>query len=181
MIEQAAGFARPLLNLPWARRTRRNHALEHATITILATRLRNLRMAGRSDAGGFVLFGDVPTESVEQAAEDALLRLARGDHKLAVHPNCGTNLITTAFMTSVAAMVGLTGAQRRDWFGRLPFMMMLVMVAGMLSQPLGTSLQKHVTTDADPADTEIIEVTRHEVTMPFGGKMTLHRVNTRSS
>lgn len=181
MVEQAATLARPLLNLPWVRRTRRNHALEHATITILSTRLRNLRMAGRSDSGGFVLIGDVPTESVEQAAEDALNRLGRGEHKLAVHPNCGTNMVTTAFMTSVAAMLGLTGAQRRDWFGRLPVVMMLVMVGGMLSQPLGTSLQKHITTDGDPADTEILDVTKHEVTLPMGGKMIVHRVNTRSS
>jgi hypothetical protein len=181
MVEQAALLARPLLNLPAVRRTRRNHALEHATITILATRLRNLRMAGRSDAGGFVLIGDAPTESIEQAAEDALHRLNRGEHRLAIHPNCGTNLVTSALMTSLAAMLGLLGAERRDWFGRLPLVMLLVMLGGILALPLGNSLQKHVTTDSDPGDTEIIEVTRQELRLPFGGTVTMHRVYTRSS
>ena len=182
MIAQTAQIARPLLNLPYIRRTRRNHALEHATITIMSTRLRNLRIAGRSDAGGFILIGDVPTESVEQAAEDALIRLGRGEHKLAIHPNCGTNLVTTGFMTSIAAMVGLTGAERRQWLGRLPLVMGLVIFAGILSQPLGLSLQEHITTDADPDDTEILNVTRQQIRLPFNSQtVTIHRVNTRSS
>jgi hypothetical protein len=84
-------------------------------------------------------------------------------------------------MTSIAAMLGLVGAQRRDWLGRLPLVMVLVMVAGPLSQPLGTSLQKYVTTDSDPGDTEILEVTRFEVKLPFAGKLTMHRVNTHST
>lgn len=182
MIEQFARVMQPLLDLPVLRRTRRNHGLEHATITILSGRVRNLRMAGRSDAGGYMLIGDVPTESIEQAAQDALRRLQNGESKLAVHPNCGTNLVTTALLTSVAAMMGLTGTDRRGWFGRLPVVMALVIVAGILSQPLGLSLQRHITTDGDPADLEIINITRHQMRMPMGAKtMVVHRVNTRSS
>ncbi|MBE0688487.1 MAG: hypothetical protein IH587_00015 [Anaerolineae bacterium] len=182
MIEQIARASQPLLQIPVIRRTRRNHGLEHATITILSGRLRGLRMAGRSDAGGYVLLGDIPTDSVEQAAHDALQRLRNGEPKLAIHPNCGTNLVTTALLTSVAAMVGLTGADRRAWFARLPLVMALVIVAGILSQPLGLSLQRHITTDGDPGDLEIKDITRHQVTMPFSSKpMIMHRVNTRSA
>ncbi|MCC6616865.1 MAG: hypothetical protein IT320_25555 [Anaerolineae bacterium] len=182
MIEQLARVSQPLLQLPVIRRTRRNHGLEHATITILSGRLRNLRMAGRSDSGGYVLIGDAPTESIEQAAQDALNRLRRGEAKLAIHPNCGTNLVTTALMTSVAAMTGLTGAERRAWIGRLPLVMALVIVAGIFSQPLGLSLQRYITTDGDPADLEIKTITKHEVRTPFSAKpMTVHRVTTWSS
>jgi len=164
------------------RRTRRNHGLEHATITVLSGRLRNLRMAGRSDSGGYVLLGDVPTESVEQAAQDALRRLRNGESKLAIHPNCGTNLVTTALLTSVAAMVGLTGADRRAWIGRLPLVMALVIVAGIFSQPLGLSLQRHITTDGVPGDLEIKDISRHQVRTPFSAKpMIVHRVTTWSS
>ncbi|MCA9902639.1 MAG: hypothetical protein KC547_02180 [Anaerolineae bacterium] len=182
MIEQLALVLQPLLNLPVLRRTRRNHGLEHATITVLSSRVRNLRMAGRSDAGGYVLIGDVPTESIEQAVHDALRRLQNGESKLAIHPNCGTNLVTTALLTSVAAMMGLTGTERRGWLGRLPVVMALVIVAGILSQPLGLSLQQYITTDGDPADLEIMNITRHQVNMPMSPKaMVVHRVNTQSS
>jgi hypothetical protein len=182
MIEQVAHVAQPVLDLPVIRRTRRNHGLEHATITILSGRIRNFRMAGRSDGGGFFLLGDVPTESIEQATSDALRRLRNGEKNLAIHPNCGTNLVTTAFMTSIAAMVGLTGAERAGWLGRLPIVMGLVVVAGIVSQPLGHSLQKHITTDGDPADLEILNVTRSEMRNPLSKQvMVVHRVATRSS
>jgi hypothetical protein len=179
MIEQAAHIAQPLLTLPLIRATRRNHALEHATITVLSTRLRNLRIAGRSDHNGFILIGDVPSESIEQAAEDALNRLRNGERKLAIHPNCGTNLVTTAFMTSIAAMVGLTGAGKRDYAGRLPLVMALVMAAGFVSQPLSLKLQEHITTDGNPGNLEIVDITRSELRLPFGDRaLILHRVNT---
>ncbi len=182
MIQALARLARPALNLPAVRTTRRNHGLEHATITILASRIRNLRMAGRSDVGGYYLLGNVPTEAVELAAREALRRLRAGERQLAIHPNCGTNLVTTALMTSLAAMAGLTGAERRAWFARLPLVMVLVIVAGLISQPLGLTLQRHFTTDGDPGDLELIDIKRQEFPSPFGGEpLIVHRVRTRSS
>lgn len=182
MIEQFAEQAQPILNLPVIRRTRRNHGLEHATITILSSRIKPLSMAGRSDGDGFLLFGEVPTEQVQSAVNEALRRMRKGEHSLAVHPNCGTNLVTTSFMASIAAMLGMIGVRRSGWFNRLPLVMSFVSVAILLSQPLGLSLQRHITTDGDPADLEVIDITRKEVRMPLSeGTMTVHRVNTRSS
>ena len=182
MIEHLAQLARPVLNLPTIRMTRRNHGLEHATITILATRIRSLRMAGRSDAGGYYLLGDVPTEAVELAAREALRRMRAGERQLAIHPNCGTNLVTSALMTSLAAMIGLTGAERRAWFARLPLVMALVIAAGLISQPLGLSLQRHITTDGDPSDLEVLDIKRQEIRSPFSAEpLIVHRVRTRSS
>src|SRR3954463_10192367 len=109
-VERFANFAQPVLDLPLVRRTRRNHGLEHATITILSQRVKNLKMAGRSDSGGFVLLGEAPTEQIEASVQEALRRLRGGERALAVHPNCGTNLLTTGFMTTVAAMLGMAGA-----------------------------------------------------------------------
>jgi hypothetical protein len=182
VIQQLSDYAQPVLSLPFVRRTRRNHGLEHATITVLASRVKNLRMAGRSDSGGFVLIGDAPTEQIERAAEDALRRMKNGEHNLAVHPNCGTNLVTTAFCTSIAAAVGLQGASRRNLLNRLPLVMSLVMLATLFSQPLGLALQKHFTTDGDPADLEIVSITRRDVRTPLSDSpMIIHRVTTRSS
>jgi hypothetical protein len=139
-------------------------------------------MAGRSDSGGFYLLGDVPTEAVEQAVSDALRRMRSGEHQLAIHPNCGTNLVTAAFMTGIAAMAGLTGAERASRIGRLPLVMALVMIAGLVSRPLGLMLQKHFTTDGDPGDLRISKVTRSEMRAPFGATpLVVHRVTTQSS
>lgn len=181
MIQEAAQAARPLLNLPFIRRTRRNHGLEHATITILAERIRSLSMAGRSDSGGFILLGEVSTEHVESAVAEALRRMRRGERGLAVHPNCGTNLVTTSLFASVAAMLGLAGAQRGGLLNRLPGVMALVALALLISQPLGLSLQRHFTTDGDMGDLQVLSIRRTSMRLPFRqSAMTVHRVSTRS-
>lgn len=181
-VEQLADSIRPVLDLPIVRRTRRNHGLEHATIHLLSNRIKDLKMAGRSDGSGFVLMGEAPTETIEASVRDALRRMRGGEHHLAVHPNCGTNLVTTGLMTSAAAMIGLAGANRREVFNRLPTLMVLMIAALIFSQPLGLSLQKYITTDGDPADLEVIRITRSEMRTPFStNPITVHRVTTRSS
>lgn len=182
LIARFARFARPALNLPLVRRTRRNHGLEHATITVLAGRIKGLRMAGRSDSNGFILIGEAPTEQVEAAVRDALRRMRGGEHSLAVHPNCGTNLVTTGFLTALVAAVGLAGVSRRDVWNRLPLLMAAIIITLIFSQPLGLSLQEHLTTDGDPADLEIVSITRSEMRLPFAAApVTVHKIVTHSS
>lgn len=181
MIEKIAGWIRPVLEIPMIRRTRRNHGLEHATIHVLSSRIHNLSMAGRSDDSGFILLGDAPTEMIETAALDALKRMKNGEHSLAVHPNCGTNLVTTGFLATMVGMLGFAGASRRKAWDRMPLVSMGMMAVVLFSQPLGMSLQRFITTDGDPADMEIISVTRDKMKTPLNGKtMTIHRVITRS-
>ena len=180
MLEQLAETARPFLNFPYIQRTRRNHGLEHATIHVLGD--KRYRLSGRSDDGGFVLLGEVPTEAVEAAVSEALRRMRGGEHSLAVHPNCGTNLLTTGFLTSMVGILGLGGRSRTDSFNRLPYVMLLMMVAILYSQPLGMNLQKYFTTEGDPGDLQILSVKRSEVRLPFSSEpLTVHRVNTTSS
>jgi hypothetical protein len=182
LVEQLADFAQPILDLPLVRRTRRNHGLEHATIHVLSNRIRNLQMAGRSTDSGFVLLGEADTPMVESAVRDALRRMQQGEHHLAVHPNCGTNLVTSGFMVTMAAMLGTMGASRRNVWNRMPTVMLLAMVALLFSQPLGLSLQRHITTDGDPADLEIVSITRGQMRFPLNNApITVHRVVTHSS
>ncbi len=181
MLKQMADAAQPVLDLPFIRRTRRNHGLEHATIHILSNRIKTLQMAGRSTDAGFVLMGEAPTDAVEDAVYEALRRMRGGEHNLAIHPNCGTNLVTTGFLTSLVAMVGLAGANRRDAYNRLPMVMILMMVTLLFSQPLGMGLQQYFTTDGDPADLQIESITRSTMRNPLGGAVTMHRVVTRST
>lgn len=179
MIAQLALFFQPILEWVVIRRVRRNHALEHATIHMLSRSIKGLRVAGRSSESGFVLFGDVPTAHVEAAAAEALRRMQKGEHQWAIHPNCGTNLVTTGALTTFTALMGFNGSSRSK-IDRLPLVMIMMMLAILVSQPLGTSLQQHFTTKGDPGDLEIASVTRGEMTFPFSGQpVTIHRVHTR--
>jgi hypothetical protein len=181
MIERFAQFARPVLDWDLVRRTRRNHGLEHATIHLLSKRVKQLSIAGRSSHNGFILMGEVPTEQVEVAVKDALERMKKGEHNLAVHPNCGTNLVTTGALTTLVALVGLGGRNRRVTGDRVSWVMTMMMMAVLFSQPLGMSLQRHITTEGDPGDLEFVSVTRREVRLPFtGGTMIMHNVVTRA-
>lgn len=180
MIEQMAVFARPVLHLPFIQKTRRNHGLEHATIHLLARRVKGLTMAGRSSSTGFILLGEAPTAQVEAAAQDALNRMKKGEHGLAIHPNCGTNLVTTGVLTTLVATVVTRFGSRRLNPDRLGGLMSMMMLAVLVSQPLGLALQKHFTTDGDPGDLEIVSVTRSEVRLPFVAPLTIHTVVTRA-
>lgn len=182
MIEQIAAFARPLLDFPMIRRTRRNHALEHATIHILSGRLKKARLSGRSSDSGFIIIGDVPTDSVESAVHEALSRLQKGEHNLALHPNCGTNLVTTGFMTTLSGLIGLRGSSKPLTLDRISWTMILMMLAVLFSQPLGMTFQKHFTTEGDPGDLEFISINRREVRWFFSGQpVVVHSIVTRQS
>ncbi len=179
MIEQFAEQIKPLLNFSIVRRTRRNHALEHATIHVLTRRSRRTRLSGRSTDSGFVILGHVETSELESAVEEALHRLRQGEANLAVHPNCGTNLVTAAGMATLAGWIGLRSTNQRLSLDRISWTMLLVMLALIISQPLGMSLQKHITTEGRPGDLELVNITRQQVNWPFFDKpVTLHTVNT---
>lgn len=180
MIEQLAQFAQPILEIPIVRRTRRNHALEHATIHVLSGRIKSARLAGRSSDSGFVLIGNVPTAEVERAAQEALTRMQKGERRLALHPNCGTNLVTAGALTTFSGWLGLRTTDKPVSLDRLSFTMALMMLAILISQPLGMALQKHFTTKDEPGDLEIESVSAREVQWPFTkAPVTLHQVTTR--
>ncbi len=182
MIESLGTLLTPIINLRPIRRVRRNHGLEHATIHLLSRKIQNLSMAGRSVVDGFFLYGNAETEEVEKAVNEALKRMQGGDHHLAVHPNCGTGLVTAGFLTSMATLVGTAGVGERwqEKLSRLPSLILLSIMAIIVAQPTGLSLQRYITTLGDPGDLEIAEIVRREVKVPFSGDtLTVHRVWTR--
>ena len=178
ILKRLADVLQPILTFPYIQQTRRNHGLEHATIHILSK--HHHALSGRSNDKGFVLFGEVPTERVEQAVQEALNRMKRGEHKLAIHPNCGTNLVTTGFLATAVAWFGFSGSNRRNGWDRFPMIMVLMMGVFLFAAPLGMSLQKYFTTDGNMGDMELVSVTRDEITIPLTGrKVTIHRVMTQ--
>jgi hypothetical protein len=107
-----------------------------------------------------------------------------GERGLALHPNCGTGLVTAGFLTGLASLAGTAGMKRglMDRLSRLPTIVLLSTMALILSQPLGLSLQQHFTTLGDLGDMEIVNISRSEFPIPLGGqRMTVHFVRTRSS
>ena len=161
----------PLLSARPIDRVRRNHGLEHATIHVLTARKRRT-MAGYSDPNGFWLMGDLKTEDVESAANDALQRMKNGEPELAVHPGCGTNYVTMGIFGALAAFVSFFSA--RSWkqkLERLPLAMALVTGAIIFAQPVGMRIQSEITTDGQVRDLAVTSVKK--VREGF------HRIETR--
>jgi hypothetical protein len=146
---------------PVLSRIRRNHGLEHATIHILSARHPRTTLIGRSDSAGFYLYGNVGPEEVRIAADQALARLRAGEHALALHPNCGTNLLTAGVLAGTASFASLLGTRRDRWqdrWERFPLAVLGSVFALIVARPLGMALQRHVTTQGDPGGLEITSV-----------------------
>ena len=124
-----------LLNLPLILETRRNHALEHATLHILA-RTYHTSMAGHSNPTGFYLLGDIQIEDIADAATEAMKRLKAGESGLAVHPGCGTNLVATALLPATFAWAPIQGAKSTRWrLLLIPLALVFAVFGYMLSNP----------------------------------------------
>ncbi len=166
-----------LFNLSIVRRTRRNHALEHATIHLLAASNPGKPLAGRSTPFGFYLYGEVTQEALTAAAYDALTRLRRGESRLAIHPGCGTNYLTSGTFAGLAAFGAFNLGHQKDRWSRLPDMIVAATIALMAAQPIGPILQEKVTTLADMGDLAITSVRK----LSTHGKMNIHYVETAST
>jgi hypothetical protein len=165
-----------ILEFPPISRIRRNHGLEHATIHLLSRKYPHIGMAGHSDRGGFWLLGELETHVVESAVTEALGRMKKGEHGLAVHPNCGTNFVTSGTVTGLAgsfSMLG-TGKKWQEKADRIPMAILLGTLALFVSRPLGFYLQRNVTTSGKPGDMEIVSIVK---TTRMNN--TAHRVTTQ--
>jgi len=155
-----------LLDFPLLSRVRRNHALEHATMHVLGERYRELRLVGRSSLWGFYIYGNVPTESVVAAAQEGLQRLKAGQYQLAIHPNCGSNLVVAGVLAGLGAFLALGGGSsgrsrgRLEQLARLPLAFAAATLGIVLAQPLGPMLQARVTTQAQVGNMCVVGVTR---------------------
>ncbi len=165
-----------ILAHPVLSRIRRNHGLEHATISLLAAANPRRPLAGHSDSNGFWLLGEVDTEELAEKVQLALQRLRSGEQRLAIHPNCGTNYVTygaVAGLGAFAAMIG-SGRRWRDKLERLPLVILFATIGLIVAQPLAFRLQENVTTSGNPEGLQIVRVVKSQV----AGK-TVHCITTR--
>lgn len=147
-----------LQDIPFIARIRRNHGLEHATIHVLTQQKPGLRVVGRTTPGGFYLYGNLTTNEVRAAIEQAIARLQQGERQLAVHPHCGTNLATAGFLAGLSAFVVLLPRARRR-LDQLPFAILAATLAVIAAQPLGIILQTQVTTSPDVGNLIVKRIT----------------------
>lgn len=149
----------PILDLPPYLATRRNHALEHATLKILARKYDDKTLAGHSNPTGFFLFGDMTGDDIRNAIQEAMTRLRAGEKDLAIHPGCGTNVATSMILPATFAWIPLQGTRSNRWrLLLLPVALTLAVFGYFLSKPLGPWLQRNVTTKADLGDLQVMEI-----------------------
>jgi hypothetical protein len=162
-------------------RTRRNHALEHATLHVLGEQRVRRRMGGISTPWGFYIFGDVATEELSAAAQEALRRLKGGRHEMAVHANCGTNFAAAAILAGLGAFLVLGGSPKNrpkgfpNRLARLPLACLAALGGIYLARQVGPVVQAHVTTCSDVGGLCIASVARER----RAGTSTVHLVRTR--
>ncbi len=141
--------------------TRWNHAIEHATIHILSRMLPYVNMAGRSNSRGFYIYGNIPTDTLKKAAQEAIDRILAGERQLAIHPNCGTNIVSSSVLAAGGAMLA-TNRIKRGLGEQIPAGVLGAMIGVVLGQMLGLRLQARVTTSTDFIRARITEIKRKQ-------------------
>ena len=160
-----------ILDIPIIARTRRSHALEHATIQILNRHRPAVSLTGRSTPDGFTIYGRVSTQEVQSAAQEALARMRGGARHLAVHSRCGTNLVTSGVLVGLVSFLTMLPGSDRSRRERLPLVLLFATLTLFFAQPLGPLVQQHVTTEADLSATTVTCITRST-----WGHVPVHRV-----
>jgi len=146
-------------DLLFSRRIRQNHALEHATITILSGMIPTLSVSARSSSDGFIIFGDVDLGMLRRALDEALTRLQAGEAELAIHPNCGTNLAVGVSLVTIGTLFGMASSQTRT---RIATAAASSVAGWMAARPLGEYVQRHFTTLPDLAGVRVTDIARRK-------------------
>ena len=139
-------------------RVRRNHGLEHATVALMLAHQGPMRIVGRSDHNGFYIYANIETERLRGYAQEALVRLQRGEEHLAVSPMCGTNIAVAGVLAGFTSYLALRRADGH--VDGITKAVLASLVSVIASQPLGRLVQKYATTSAELAGVSITSVDR---------------------
>ena len=137
-------------------RVRQNHALEHATISLLSPRHPKVVFTGRSTANGFYVWGKVGAEELRSTAEEALGRLRTTEPDIAIHPRCGTNLAVASVMAGLSAVLAGQIPPQRNRYSRG---VLASLCALAFAQPVGVYVQRHFTTLTPKVSLRILDTT----------------------
>ncbi len=157
------------MQLSLFQRFQRNHAIEHAAMHLLGRLPQRLHLVARSDWDGFTMYGHVATETLAWATQEGLRALQSGQHDLAVHPRCGTNLAVTALLALTTYKLFSAGGRRRS-----PHLLALAMIAAVasLGQPLSRAAQANLFTNTDLSHATVTAIEKR-----MQGGVPVHRVS----
>lgn len=144
------------MKIPLIENVRRNHAIEHATVTLLLERGARAPMGGYSISPGFVIWSRSSVEEVSLAAREALDLLKAGNSDLAISPYCGTNIVAYVAVGALAARI-FSGRKKNFW-SVLRGAVAALAAATILGRPLGRLIQRHFTTLPDVEAVELVEI-----------------------
>jgi hypothetical protein len=131
----------------WLTLVRKNHAVEHATISVLGRNLDKYgQFGGSSNSSGYYIYGPATKENVLQASAEAVDRLNLGEHQLAISPFCGTNFLLGGAMATLT-----TGAilGKKNRLNKIPEAIGLSVLALVGAFRLGSIAQRKWTTLAE--------------------------------
>jgi hypothetical protein len=175
-----------MLAIAFDKRRRRNHALENATVNVLEQQYgRRLPLGGFAEADGFHIHGPAQPNVVLAAAEEGLARLKRGETQLALHPRGGTMIVSGELISALTFFVTLLVFRSFAFPALLLAMVLAILAARTLAQPLGLFLQRTLTTSLDVQTLHIDHVDARMPETPFalvlsGGYPTQFRVWTQN-
>lgn len=157
--ETIKGFGALGGGLDWVSRIRKNHAMEHATIHVLSAKHPRVSFGGYSIHKGFWIYGKTDLQVIQDAVEIAQARLLHGEKKLAVHPNCGTNLAMTGLICAGGSLLAMAGADnRKERLSRASYLILAGVLGAYYGKPLGMKVQKNLTTDPNVGDLRVVGI-----------------------
>lgn len=137
---------RNIIKLAFDKATRRNHALEHATVNILEEKYPGRQFGGFAEKTGFRLLGWLPPpEVVYEAAQEGINRLQSGEKNLAYHKRCGTSVVIFNLLFAIIVVMILFGIGKFS----IGTWIILMLLAAFISKPFGMLAQRYMTTDTD--------------------------------
>jgi hypothetical protein len=120
-------------------------------------------MGGFAEADGFHIQGVARPELVLAAAREGLERLQAGEWRLALHPRCGTNIVSGQLIAALTFVLLLVVMPQINFFSLLLAMFVAIIAARSLAQPVGLFFQRHLTTSTD---VQGMHVDRLDAVMP---------------
>ena len=138
-------------------RVRQNHALEHATISLLSQRNPRSMLRGRSTANGFYVYGELEMADLRECAAEALQRLRNGEPEMAIHPRCGTNLAVAGMMAGISSVLAGEIPPRRNRYSRA---VLASLCSLFFAPPVGMYVQKRFTTQTPTEGMTIVDVAK---------------------
>jgi len=135
---------------------RQNHALEHATVSILLEAGVRPPLGGYSTSRGFFIFGRCSADAINDAVQEAHTRLTAGQSEMAISPYCGTNLATGALLSGLIAAIIMRYSSTRH--RKVSAAIFAAAGSALISRPLGKMIQRKFTTLADINDLAVIDI-----------------------